>query len=139
MITVSAALKDMERVDNRGFRVGFSVSYLTVNRDNWKKFGKLQSQLDGLKKGSAEYKQVKSKIDLLDIGGKVVVINKCTMTGRNKSPNGEVIKDADQKHQLIKDPRHWQNRTRNFRLSNGETRKCRIRLIMEYNNETVIF
>ncbi|MFA9220250.1 MAG: hypothetical protein ACEQSL_03585 [Sediminibacterium sp.] len=136
---MGAVLKDMEKLDANGHRIPFKIGYMTAVRENWIKFQKLEKQLEHLKKDSEEYKEIQSKLQKLDIGGRAVIIPKCTMTGRSKSPAGATINAADQKKQLIKDPRHWQHLTRNFRITATETRKAHWRLFMEYNNESVIF
>ncbi len=36
-------------------------------------------------------------------------------------------------------PKHFKNKTLNFRLANGQIRKCRIRNIIEFNNQPVVY
>ena len=38
-----------------------------------------------------------------------------------------------------KNPHHFQNKTRNIRLPNGERRKIHIRFIIEFNGQKVIY
>lgn len=48
------------------------------------------------------------------------------------------IARAQPKTALIKDPRHFENSTRNLILPNGQIREVHIRLIRQFNGQTVL-
>ena len=48
------------------------------------------------------------------------------------------IAKAQPKTPLITDPRHFENSTRNLVLPNGQIRKVHIRLIRQFNGQTVL-
>jgi len=104
MIPKNDALKLMEQTDERGNRIPFSFKYVTADREAFRRREKY------LASGWTD------KAAGIDIGGDILELENVTMI-RNKK-----ISDR-------KDPRHYQNRTRNVKLPNGELRKFHISLL----------
>lgn len=139
MITLAIALKEMEKLNARGARIPFSVAYITADREAWHRYKRITAQMEQVKPNTEQHKLLQEKRNSLNIGGRAIILNKCVMTGRSKSPPGDVIIKTELRKQLLKDPRHWKNRTRNFKLQNGELRKAHIRTMMEFNKQPIIF
>lgn len=56
----------------------------------------------------------------------------------SKNETARLAKTQPAADVVNKDPRHYQNSTRNLMLSNGEIRKIHIRLIRKLNGKTVL-
>jgi len=72
-------------------------------------------------------------------GGEWIEITDCRkhefITGREKA---KIAKAAPVTGMLYRDPKHYENSTRNLILRNGEIRKLHIRLIRRFNGKTVL-
>lgn len=54
--------------------------------------------------------------------------------------NGQVVFDKpNTTKKAKKNPDHFKNATRNIQLPNGQIRKCKIRLITEFNHKKVVY
>ncbi|MFK8302703.1 hypothetical protein ACI75Y_07300 [Capnocytophaga stomatis] len=61
-------------------------------------------------------------------GGKLVVY-----------PNAVLMQQPKNKKDFERDPHHWENRTRNIKLQNGEIKKINILFITHFNGKEVIY
>lgn len=61
-------------------------------------------------------------------GGKLQVYHGATLMQQPKD-----------KIEFEKNPKHWENRTRNIKLKNGEIKKINILFIIAYNGKEVIY
>lgn len=104
-------LEIMDSVDAEGRPVRFQVKYITANRTT---------------------KEGGNIIELKDA---------CKCSIRTKK--GEEVfahrKNFPITEKAARDPRHWDNATRNILLPNGQKRKLHIRLIIEFNNKKVCY
>lgn len=133
MIHSNVALQLMEKKTKKGNRVPFQISFVTADRDQWRRRLRLLEELKRFKEGTAEYESINKTINSLDIGGKIIKADKCVLSGNR----GVHVKA---KKQPSKTPNHWNNKTRNILFeSSGAIRKVHIRLITEINNQKVIY
>ncbi len=109
-IRLKDILAQMDELDANGRPVKFQMKFVTYNRSS-------------------------------GLGGEIIeVVNasKCST-----SRNGEVIFDTRPKRETPsgqrKDPAHSLNQTRNIYCENGRRMKIHIRLIIEFNNQKVVF
>jgi len=75
-------------------------------------------------------------------GGKLKVYNnvKLLINENSKNQTGAKLLDNVLVAQTVKrNPNHWSNRTRNIVLATGEIRKLRFRLIIDINNQKVVY
>jgi len=80
-----------------------------------------------------------TKDEKRDRGGEWIEINNCHcrefITGAEKKK----LAKAQPKSNLVKrDPRHYENSTRNVVLQNGELRKFHIRLLRRFNGKVIL-
>jgi len=75
-------------------------------------------------------------------GGEIIEMNdarRCSI----RTKKGEEVFPQQKNFPVIektaKDPRHWDNATRNILLLNGQKRKLHIRLIIEFNHKRVCY
>lgn len=104
-------LEIMDSVDVDGKPVRFQIKYVTANRTTRE-------------------------------GGDIIGLkDACKCSIRTK--NGEEVFPKRQNfpvtEKTAKDPRHWENATRNILLPNGQKRKLHIRLIIEFNHKRVCY
>lgn len=111
-IYLQEVLQQMKTLDSEGKAVPFSLKTRTLNRYS-KKGGKLK-----------EYPEAR------------LVMNekqeRITSVAALRAMQPKVLRER-------KNPQHFQNKTRNIRLPNGEKRKIHIRFIIEFNNQKVIY
>ena len=112
------------------------------------KFIRLWDVLEQMDRVDSENRPVKFQIKVvsadrhLDTGGGIIELkgcSKCTNDKNKQTPlvaRGTAGKSGEK---ITKDPRHWHNSTRNLLLANGQKRKVHIRLIIEFNNQTVCY
>lgn len=67
-------------------------------------------------------------------GGKIKIYENVTLLqqAKNKNASGDC-------KQAISPPRHWENRTRNIKLQNGDIQKIHILFIIELNGQKVVY
>lgn len=110
-ISLSEALSIINRKAKDGSAFPFDVSVRTLNR-NSKTGGKL-----------------------INYKGAKLLINE-----NSKNKTGSKLLDNVLVAETVKrNPNHWENRTRNILLPNGEKRKLRFRLIIDINNQKVVY
>ncbi len=128
----------MERLDKRNIRIPFAVTFCTANRVAWKQRKSMLAQLDQLKSDSQEWTELKEQIEKLDIGGDIITLDRVTLSGK---PQLEIEKrKLEEKKALGKNPHHFTNKTRNFRIvANGDVRKAHLRLILQLNGTDVLY
>lgn len=110
-ISLSAALKIIERKDAEGYPLPFDISYRTLNR-NSKTGGRLATYL-----------------------GATIL----TSLPKQRKSNAAIIMDLQTATKSRKNPEHHKNRTRNIHKPNGEIAKVHIRLIESINNQKVVY
>ncbi|MDO6813824.1 hypothetical protein [Tenacibaculum soleae] len=111
-IYLKDVLQQMKTPDKDGQAVPFAIKVRTLNRYS-KKGGKLNSYTEARLVMKEKQERITS-VEAL----------------RTMQP--KVLKER-------KNPHHFQNKTRNIRLSNGERKKIHIRFIIEFNNKKVIY
>jgi hypothetical protein len=111
-IYLKEVLQQMKTPDKDGQAVPFSIKVRTLNRYS-KKGGKLNSYTEA----RLVMKEKQERI---------------TSVAALRAMQPRVLKER-------KNPHHFQNKTRNIRLPNGERRKIHIRFIIEFNGKKVIY
>ncbi|AOR28919.1 hypothetical protein FORMB_18890 [Formosa sp. Hel1_33_131] len=101
-----SAVAIIDRVDHEGNAIPFDVTFRT-----YQKFSKTGGK-------HLEYNQVKK------LRSKKSTPSMASMLVALQSPTG-----------VKRNPRHYENRTRNLELQNGETKKIHIRLITSINGK----
>jgi len=66
-------------------------------------------------------------------GGTYRQYKNCMLLQPAKNSQGKKPADAS------KNPRHWENKTRNIKLENGEIKKINILYIITYNGKKVVY
>lgn len=133
MIQRAAALKIMERVNSNKGRIPFQISFVTADRDAWRKFKRLEALKESLSKDDPKRNDLQSQMDDIDLGGKIISHSDCILSGTR----GQNVK---KQAPLLKDPRHWVNRTRNIKFQpSGQIRKIHNALIISINGQPVLF
>lgn len=115
MISLRSALDGMERLDSRKRAVPFDLVVVTADRKKMTG-GELLELKGGVLHGERKSLHQDLRIGRIE-GGKPQDLN-----GGKK----------------IKGPNHWENKTRNVLLPNGEVRKVHIRLIVRFNGQRVL-
>jgi hypothetical protein len=134
MIASNKALKEMEAVDGRNKRIPFQVTFVTADRDQWRRRQKLMLKLQSLNPESDEAKELKEFISKIDIGGKIITHDKCVLSGTRG------MHATRSKNVMNSNPSHWKNKTRNIKfLPSCEIRKIHVRLITEFNRQETIY
>lgn len=131
----------MEELDRKGNRNPFKVKFCTATRKNWFKRINLLIAMQ-LITDDNERAAMQQKIDKLEIGGEIITLDRVVLGGPkpSKQKAAAVSGIATQSSVLRKNPHHYKNKTRNFRvLANGEIRKARIRLILALNDTEVLY
>lgn len=105
-------LTKMKTLDENGKAVPFSIKFRTLNKYT-SKGGKLKEYAEARLVTKEKQERITSVSAL-----------------RTMQPR--VIKER-------KNPNHFANKTRNLRLPNGEIKKFRIRFIIEFNGQKVIY
>ncbi len=104
-------LEEMDRVDSENRPVRFQIKVVSADRN-------------------------------LNTGGEVIELKgccKCTNDKNKQTPSVARGPAGNPGEKIKKDPLHWNNSTRNLLLANGQKRKVHIRLIIEFNNQTVCY
>lgn len=138
MISKAAALRLMEKTDHNGRRIPFSLTVITADRQQWRKKLQALDRLNLLKEGSEERTRFQQEIDSMDVGGRLIELGECILSG----PRGMHAKKKAKPNpdRVSKYPHHGANRTRNIKIVPGmQTRKIHNSLIMEFNNEEVMY
>lgn len=142
MLQLARALKELEKEDSLGNRIATNLVVVTADREFWNRYKKLNSQLSGLKPGTPEHDELTLQIKetALRMGGKFLRFDNCIHTGRQgKGPTKAEINRAERKDDLISDPRHYKNKTRNIELlTSRENRKFHIKLLLEKDAVKII-
>ena len=142
MIPLALALKEMEAEDRNGNRKPNEVVFATANREAWNQYKKYSLQLTKLGADDTARATLQAKIDKAAalMGGKFIKVKQCVTTGmQGKSPAKAEIERALKHDDLIRDPRHYKNKTRNIQvLGSGEKRKFHIKLLLQLNRIKVI-
>ena len=142
MLQLARALKELESEDSNGNRIPVNLVVVTADREHFNEYKKLQSILSTLKRGTAEYEKLEAEIKAtaLKMGGKFLRLDNCVHTGRQgKGPTKAEINRAERKDDLISDPRHYKNKTRNIELlTSKEKRKFHIKLLLEKDGVKII-
>lgn len=112
-IFLNEVLEMMRTPNQEGRAVKFDISYRTFNK-NSKTGGKLKYHEDA-KLVMKEKPSDKAEIYAL------------------------MKKPSEKKEVSRKNPNHFQNKTRNIRLENGDIRKIHIKYIVTFNGKKVIF
>lgn len=71
-------------------------------------------------------------------GGEWIEIKNCRKHMHLSAEKLRRLEKAQPVSGYKKDPKHYENSTRNLKLPNGEIRKVHIRLIRKFNNKTVL-
>ena len=71
-------------------------------------------------------------------GGEWIEVKQCRKTEYVTKEEQKLLKKAQPKVELFRNPHHYDNSTRNLQLPNGEIRKVAIRLIRRFNGMTVM-
>jgi|ADurb_Ile_03_Slu_FD_contig_21_677605_length_796_multi_2_in_0_out_0_2 hypothetical protein len=123
MIQKSEVLRLMERTKASGTRIPFQIAFITADRAKWKQFQRLSNE-----------EKIKASIDY---GGRLITHNQCILSG----PRGKHAAARQATPEItVKHPRNSANRTRNIIfLPARQTRKLHNSLIIEFNNEEVIY
>jgi hypothetical protein len=104
-------LEIMDSMDAHGKPVRFQVKYVTANRTTKE-------------------------------GGEIIELKdacKCSVRTKKGEEVFPVKRHFQSDERISKDPRHWNNSTRNILLPNGQKRKLHIRLIIEFNHKRVCY
>ena len=109
-IFLKDALEIIDRQDKEGRSIPFDLTFRSLQR-NSKTGGKLYT-----------YDQVKKYRKKKYVHSKTAMINAVQSGGAVK-----------------KSPNHFENRTRNLELQNGEIKKIHIRLMISINGQTIIY
>lgn len=110
-IFLSEVLEQMRKQDETGRAILFSISFRTYN-SNTKKGGRL-IELKGAKLVMQESINEIDEIDSLRYKTKKVLVRK--------------------------NPKHYENKTRNIKTANGDIKKINIRDIISFNGKTVSY
>lgn len=109
-LKLSEALKLMKRVDNEGELIPFNCSVRTFNRNSKK-------------------------------GGTLLNIKQCILLplsfGDSKKNNS--VQSLGFKSNAQRNPNHFEHKTRNLKLPNGNTKKININFLISVNNIPVIY
>lgn len=134
MLSNSKALEIIETTDPKGKRIPFQIAFVTANRDGWRKYKMVLAERDRHPKDSEKWNECNTALSQIPIGGNIIRHDRCTLSGTR----GMHVKKTEQT--MMKNPSHWTNRTRNilFHPSN-QIRKIHIKLIMEVNNQPVLY
>jgi hypothetical protein len=133
IINKSVALRNMEATKSDGSRISFSLEFITANRDNYRKYKALLSQMQSINTSDPHYFEIKQKLQDLDIGGKLINHDQCVLS----RPRG---KNAKTEMQYKKKQNHSSNRTRNIALLPGNNiRKIHNALIISFNGHEVLY
>lgn len=112
-VYLKEVLEQMRKLDTNGRAVRFDISVRTFNRQT-KKGGKLKV-----------YNNV--KLVMNEKG-----VDRDSIYALQNFKNGTAVRDR-------KNPRHFQNKTRNIRLESGEVKKIHINYIIEFNGKKVVY
>lgn len=135
MVNSITALQLMEQTNSKGHRNPFQLSFVTADRDAWRKLKNIRANMANLNPESEEYKELESVANAIDIGGKVISHPTCILSGTR----GMHAK-AEKKPTMIKNPNHFRNKTRNIIFKPSEQiRKVHIRLMVEFNNQPILY
>jgi hypothetical protein len=133
MLTRAAALKTMEKLNGKGHRIPFQIAFVTADRDAWRRYNRINAELKALNPEDPKRKDLQSQMESIDLGGKVIRHTPCVLTGTRG-------KHAKTMTEMVKNPRHWVNKTRNIQLQPSEQiRKIHNALIVEFNGQPVLF
>lgn len=73
-------------------------------------------------------------------GGKYKIYNDAKLLSQNKSSKKGIIKKYNYTNEKDKRKQnHWENRTRNLELANGEIKRINILFIIKFNGKNVIY
>ncbi len=109
-ISLTDALAIIEKKDKEGNGYPFDITFRSLQR-NSKTGGKLY-----------DYKQVKK-----------------LRAKPSKQTKSSLIHAVQSSEKVNRNPNHFENRTRNLELQNGEKKKIHIRLIISINGKKVIY
>ena len=113
-IYLSEVLKIMRTPNEEGRAVPFDISVRTLNK-NSKTGGKLNTYED-------------AKLVMKEKG-----------LDKNSIYALKNFKPSERRETIRKNPQHFQNKTRNIRLANGDKRKIHINHIISFNGSKVIY
>lgn len=145
MISKAQALQTMQKTNNDGKRVPFSIVCLTADRVKYHHKKQLKAKLLTLVAGSSEFNELQAKIKSINAGGKLFRHGACVSTQPRglhaapaTKPDTKPLNEVLNPH--TKRPAHFKNRTRNLELvPSKNTRKVHIDLILKINNIPVLY
>ncbi len=134
MLLNGQALKIIQQTDTKGRRVPFQIAFVTAARDAWRQYKNARKNRDAFPQHSEEWIRHDTFMNSLNIGGEIIRHDHCTLSG----DRGSHVKKNESK--MIQNPGHWRNRTRNLVFHpSKQIRKIHIKLIMEVNNQPVLY
>lgn len=143
VIPLKDVLQTMEQIDARGRHVPFSLTYISANRTEWKKWKRYDARMKSFEPYTQHWESARQLRDACEIGGRIINVESGILAGTRglflgtATPSTMVEKT---KRTMQKKPNHWLNKTRNVKVPlTGEIRKVHIRLITQFNNTEVIY
>lgn len=117
----------------------FQCGWFTASRDAWKKYKSLTARAEKLRK-KADREKLMAEAAALGIGGRYIAHARCASM-RTRGIHAK-LEAAEARHSISyrANPRHYKNRTRNIKLlPTHDVRKLHISLLMEVNNQNVLY
>lgn len=117
-----------------------AMIWLTADRAARKMQLALKRKIAALPEGSDRRAALELKLKKIDSGGRIILAKGVKISGTRGVHAAHLKKEILQLDPgMSRNPNHWSNRTRNIEFQNGEKRKMHISLMMEFDNEEVIY